>query len=1610
MVKMSNTLTTKVAIDTITAQNSLKGLKTAVSAVTNSWKAQEANLRSSGDALQAAEARYNGLGNAMRQQQTLIDGLKQKQSELKGTTNENSESYLKYEKQIASAENKLQSLSAQQERSKSSLEYQKSGLAELQSSYASMNKVSSSYVERLKAEGKETAALKERQSALGSSAVNLKEQYAKQADELAQLAESTGKSSSAYQTQKIRANETATALAKTRSELTEVNEKLRKTPSGFLSGVKEKLTGINEKAERTSNLFSKVLGANLVSNGITSALGAIQAHFSELSDAVKEYDDKQQTMLATWNTLTGSAKKGKAMVDMGNQLSVAFGQNINIVDELNQQFYHVLNNEPATKKLTSSVLTMADAVGLSSENTKNLGLNFTHMMSSSLLQLGDFNHITDALPMYGEALLKYEQKVQKNSKLTMAELRDEMSAGKISAKDAQTVMEQLGGKYQEASENLMKTAPGMVRQIKAQAPALLDAVVSPIRKMRNPFLGQISKWVGDKNTKQEFADLGSTLVFQVERITKAFGGAKKINIGDILDKAIFKLHTGINTLGNVIVENKGNIKDLTSAFKSGGTTGIKVFTQTLKDLEPVIKLVGNAAAKHPKTFAKVAASMLVASKAATVLKPAVGGLIIISQAAKWASQFSKANRTAAAAQGTLTAAQKAFNLVAKANPIGLVVTAIVALAAGFIYAYKHIKPFRDAVNGLGKSMKKLFTGKYGWEKTIGKKLSSVGNTISKWGKSAGKFVSKHKTEILAGIVSPFAGLSAWFLKDTKTGRNVTKWAQGFAKDVQKMGLRKAFDKQVNDAGKAFNKSKFGKWWNNVSSSFNSWKKSFNKSWSRHWDDATRTMSNDWNKSVKNTKNFFGNVNKNFNSFKKSFSKSWNNHWNSTKNNMASNWNQSVKNTGNFFGNVNNKWNSFKKSFSRTWNDHWNNAKNTLGSAWTKSLRSTSNFGGNMLGWFDKFNSKFTGGWQGMTDGIKNIFSKMWSSIKKHAGNGINGMLDIVNGGISGIDSLLKKFGADKNVIGTIGHVKFANGGIVGGEAYRNIIVNDGFDSPETDNREMITYPDGHSEIPTGHNVSKMVPVGAVVTKASETAPILKTHFADGGIVGGFESIVNGITGAVSKAAGLVKVAQKIITDPMSSIKALTNFKTDSIAGDTPKGLAKGMFKSTTTQVTDWWKELWSQIKDAATEGSAEGGNWAHSPGSGWSVTSGFGNRGAVSGGYSQHDGVDFSGAKTIHAVHGGKVIRSGGAPAGWGGASGIGQNIVTKGDDGYYVIYQEFNGKNNSGAPTYVNTGDDVKTGGKIAGLGSSGTHVHIGVSKHNPFSISGTSTSGWLNLLNMTGSTSGSKKKSVNGKHGLLTPLWNNLSGVFKWVAKFLSPIMGDDAGGSEGNPSGSGVKRWADQVKKALKANGLSTSQALINKVLRQINTESGGNPNAVGGNDGLADGNATGLMQTKPGTFRANAFPGHGDIMNGYDNLLAALHYAKKRYGSSLSFLGQGHGYANGGIVGYEQFAHIAEGNQPESIIPWDISKRSRAYELLAKTMAHFKQQDGGMTSSAETTQADVSGLEKRLDTLINLFTQLLGINGQQLQAMRKSGNLNDLYKIMGNDQIMSDFQAL
>lgn len=147
--------------------------------------------------------------------------------------------------------------------------------------------------------------------------------------------------------------------------------------------------------------------------------------------------------------------------------------------------------------------------------------------------------------------------------------------------------------------------------------------------------------------------------------------------------------------------------------------------------------------------------------------------------------------------------------------------------------------------------------------------------------------------------------------------------------------------------------------------------------------------------------------------------------------------------------------------------------------------------------------------------------------------------------------------------------------------------------------------------------------------------------------------------------------------------------------------------------------------------------------------------------------------------------------------------------------------------------------------------------------------------------------------------------------ATKQSAPASPSDSG--KPNVAPGDIEGWRPWVIKALEANGLEPNEDRVGRVLRQIRTESGGDQNII---QGIIDSNSSwvlpyahcekcaaaggslnighGLMQTIITTFDAYKFEGHGDIFNGYDNLLAAINYAKHAYGDDLYYLGEGHGY--------------------------------------------------------------------------------------------------------------------
>lgn len=259
--------------------------------------------------------------------------------------------------------------------------------------------------------------------------------------------------------------------------------------------------------------------------------------------------------------------------------------------------------------------------------------------------------------------------------------------------------------------------------------------------------------------------------------------------------------------------------------------------------------------------------------------------------------------------------------------------------------------------------------------------------------------------------------------------------------------------------------------------------------------------------------------------------------------------------------------------------------------------------------------------------------------------------------------------------------------------------------------------------------------------------------------------------------------------------------------------------------------------------------------------------------------------------------------------------------------------------------------------------------------------------------------------------------SDLVTYVPKFIAKQMGawiKKQFQELANPGGSGVERWRPYVIRALKMNGFEASAYQVAAWMKVIQRESNGNPLAVNHWDSNARAGhpSKGLVQTIDSTFNANAFPGHHNIFNGFDDLLAGIHYMAARYGrgpGAFARVSGPMGYANGGLVDRHQLIEIAEGNKPEYVIPTDINKRSRAYQLLGEIIARFQADEPAQAHINSGYGKKIDQLNAKFDRLLDMFGQLLGATDNQTQAIQAQGSLDtkQLYKKMARDKAMRQF---
>ena len=1001
------------------------------------------------------------------------------------------------------------------------------------------------------------------------------------------------------------------------------------------------------------------------------------------------------------------------------------------------------------------------------------------------------------------------------------------------------------------------------------------------------------------------------------------------------------------------------------------------------------------------------------------------------------------------------------------GPIGIVITVITALVGAIIYLWKTNSTFRNAVIGIWNSIKNAAIAIFGFLKNyiVGIWTAVKVSTLIIWNGiktsaaiiwNAIKFAIQHPIQALKNVLSALwngmknAAIKIWtllkngvlaiiraYVAQVRSNFNLVKrivltifnaiksfsikvWTaikNGILNIVR--GLRNGianifkgikntvttiFNAVKNFSIKVWNAIKNGVikrakgLWNGVKAAFNALKKGTTAIFNAVKNFALKVWTNIKNGVVKRAKALWSGVKNAWNNLKKGTTKTFK----AVGSFMSSKWSSiksdTVKKAKGTWSGVKGAWGSLSKGTHKT--------MNSVGSFMSKKWKGIKS---GTISLVTAMKNKVTG----VMDKMGNVIKSVTGKIKGFFKGMISGVEKGLNGLIKGVNWVGKKLSMDplpKIKLHTGTESTHTQNIVTNGKINRDTFATVGDkgrgNGPGGFRHEMIKYPNGKTAITPNKDTTAFLPKGSSVMNGAQTHSMLNSlpKFSTGtnplgngnkkpkkkkkgdNVFGdawdatkaGAAKVVDGGKAVVSKTLEAAAKGKKWLDDKVGDVmdwiekpgklldKVLEGFgiSLDSFGiskgAKLPFDMMKGMFGKLKKAAIDTFKN-WMEEQG----GDGDGGYIDLSKG----INFGFARTAAeaAKAGYPfprPHHGLDINYKyDKVYSTLSGTATGS----SGWNG--GFGQNMWIRAKNGLEAIYGHlhklaFRGKKRVKPGTYLGiSGGDPGRDGQNAGS-STGAHLHYEMRKNGvPFD-----PTNWLKKHNGGGKSGGSRAAS-----------------------------------------------KWKPEIIKALKANGLPTNSRYVNAWIRQVQTESGGNAGAVQGSIGDINnrtGNlARGLLQVIPPTFAANKLPGHGNIMNGLDNAMAAMNYAKKRYGKSgmLQVIGHGHGYATGGLINSSGLYNLAEDGHPEFVIPTDPSRQSDAMKLLAIATQRIEgnkknKRPNQMRTPSTSNNNDnemINFMARQLEATqrqVELLTQLVASN-QRLEKKPTGVSEQDISKAQG-----------
>ena len=599
----------------------------------------------------------------------------------------------------------------------------------------------------------------------------------------------------------------------------------------------------------------------------------------------------------------------------------------------------------------------------------------------------------------------------------------------------------------------------------------------------------------------------------------------------------------------------------------------------------------------------------------------------------------------------------------------------------------------------------------------------------------------------------------------------------------------------------------------------------------------------------------------------------------------------------------------------------------------------------MTSQFNSFSRSYRSGFSNMARAIRSTMSHAWSEMHSDAHRGLDRVIGVLREAVGRINGVVKSFGG-KNAVSKPAYLATGTGAL--GTSQRRAItrptlavLNDGHDSPETQNKEVVWTPwNNRFDVVPGQNTKALLMPGQEVLNATESKQLGFTHFATG-------------TGALKH---LYELAKKYWHSPIKTGESMFGAVTG--LTEAINSLAQGMRHSTEDQGVDWWSQLWKMVKNKVDDGD-------FGPASGLLKAVEEIGRGKhyLWGGYGMDSkGLDCSGLVSTaleHYYHSGwGHLDVGGL---WQHAHRIPRSEAKPGDPVFWLPDEHV---------------------GVYAGHGM--YYSAYGPNDGGPIGmqpVGSGATFGRFKGINTEGSKNAKEAVKVKANNRLQKLIKKQVGQGFWRTIQKIADKYGEQFNGAN-SISGSMIEAAARKMH-------VNLPDGFVKDVLRVAMSESGNRNIQQQIHDVNSGGNeAQGPLQFTPQTFKAFAMPGHTDIHNPYDELLAFFNNSDWRNSIGwTTILGQRKfDWLHSGPIGHRRFADGGLATKasifgeagPEMAIPLSTDKLDRSRELVAQALA--------VMSSNSTNQSNLHNQQiqenSTLDQLVESVNKLTDLVSQIL----------------------------